>query len=249
MDNRKYQNSWFDVLSVGHQIGPSDIARIGLPENVLKMYQQFVFYHFKNALQKMFPRYSDYVDPDWEKLYQEYFKLYPSTEYDLNFLTYQFPEFLVNRGMDWQAELCLYEVLEFQVYIAKTGDSKNNEDVLRLNPTLKVQQFSYHIAYFVKTCDELEAKGENIRNLEIKPGTNILAIARDEKSNLCVFSQLDKYSLAMIEIIKQIPITKSEALSELQQGILQLTGEKLDESEIEKYLLFLTMQQVVALSI
>jgi hypothetical protein len=66
----------------------------GSDDLALNRYTEFVHYHYENALKKMYRRFTVEFNVDWEEVAKDYYNQYPPESYELNRLTYSFPEFV-----------------------------------------------------------------------------------------------------------------------------------------------------------
>ena len=233
---KSYYSAWYDHLNFDSK---TNLSELGLDETTLELYRDFIHNHWKGAVKKMFPRLAEIKEIDWNTVYEDYYKAYPPKALDLNEMSYQFPEFLKSQNYpDYLVELALYEVLEFKVYI-DTNKFVPSTEALTLNPTCHLQLFQNDIASWVKKLD----RNEKVTTPEIIQ--NILCVVRHPETYLNQFRKLNQIELAIIEIIKQIPISREDFVSELSQGLSEF-GIEANENEIQNSLNSLQEQSIIA---
>lgn len=206
MKLESYLQNWHHLLAdglVSDELGSHKIQ---------KMYYGFVQSHYIGALEKMLSHTKLMLASRWDKLVKNYYKKYPPMSYELNALTYQFDEFLINEGIEkYICELATYEIVEFQVFMDKAMISGG------LNPTTQFLECEYEIAKWVK--DDCKGLPEAVRN--------ILAISRDPKSQLCIFTQLDAPAILWLNKIEDDQSTQDvplDVLSFFKQQALYIDG-------------------------
>lgn len=216
MDNQSYHKSWKEIF-----IDKDDVSHheknLGLSKDVIKLYQGFVRNHYYTSLEKMFPRLIDITELDWKTLTEKYFDYYPPQDWDLNDMTKSFPKFLEENKEElnlknYHIELAEYELMEFFVY--KSPEKNIISTYLEIHPTAKYKIFNYQIAKWVKQMDHLESENRlvDLRKSTPEDGVNILFVHRNEKTNLCLFTQIDSLMAIMIEFIQTNKFLNFEAL-------------------------------------
>lgn len=211
-----YYESWFSFLKPKQELEIKLASeQTGLPKETLELYHGFIHNHWKGALKKMFPRLRDVCSINWDEIYQEYYHLYSPSSWDMNEMTFSFPKFLEQKNYDpYLVELAKYEVIEFQVY-KKPALKPVDRENLRINPTVIIEMFNFRIAEWVRLMDQ----DESYYNSSPEPGENILAIGRDFETHMCKFTVLGNLDLAILEIIKQVPICRKNKVSEIKEGL------------------------------
>jgi hypothetical protein len=203
MQLKEYLTDWRETLS----LGSNDLAK--------HRYYEFVQHHYQSVLKKMYLRLGVELEIDWEIIADKYFNVYPAESYELNRLTFAFPEFVQQYSLEfnwpeWAFDLAQYELAEFIVYT----DAKMIEDSLdlQINPTLLLLEFEYDIASWVIARDRgLSA--------EIRKSPQILAIVRNPETHLCQFTQVTPDILDILrQIDSQLPIsTMNPTIKFMQQ--------------------------------
>ncbi|GEM_PF-1172373 len=195
MNLNQYLNSWENYL-VGHDNGESISANNarGL------IYKEMVWGHYEGTLEKMFPRLLKFQNFDWADVAREYFTLYPPTSYDLNQLSFQFPDFLLLKANlevlpYYLYEIALYEIAEFQVY---TSHEKSPDGIgVYLNPTCQFLDLKYDVAKMIQTSEKSE--------IEIIKKPNLLCIARNH-DGLLKFIELNAQALELLLPLEDAPL-------------------------------------------
>lgn len=236
-----YYDAWFSFLKPKDHLDIQRTSELtGLNEETLELYKGFVQNHWKGALKKMFPRLRDVYPIDWDEVFREYYDLYPPSAWDMNEMTYSIPKFLEDKGFDqYLVELTKYEVLEFQVY-KSPGIKSLDKESLKLNPTMSLSMFNYKIAQWVKMMDQ----DENYYQSLPQSGQNILGVCRDFDTHMCRFTELGKIEVAILEIVKQVPIGKENKVQELREALAHFEIEA-EHKRVEEALNLLESQQLI----
>jgi hypothetical protein len=207
MQLKKYLADWSDTLS----FGSNDLAK--------HRYYEFVQHHYQSALKKMFSRFGDELQVEWGSVADRYYRDYPPESYELNRLTFSFPDFVKNNSVDfnwplWAFDLSQYELAEFIVFTDEKNIKLGNGS--SINPTLLLLEFEYDIPRWLIS----QERGENgviLRN------QHILAVARNPLTHLCQFTQVNNEILQILrQIDSQLPISSMNPTIKFmqQQSIL-----------------------------
>jgi hypothetical protein len=192
MQLKKYLADWSDTLS----FGSNDLAK--------HRYYEFVQHHYQSALKKMYSRFSGELQVEWGSVAAKYYRDYPPESYELNRLTFSFPDFVKNTSVDfgwpkWAYDLAQYELAEFVVFTDEKKIKYCNG--LSINPTLLLLEFEFDIARWVISLDRAE-------KLSVAKNLHILAITRNPTTHLCQFTQLSPEILDVLrQIDSQLPIS------------------------------------------
>lgn len=226
MNNKDYQQTWLDVLSLKNSAEDSMIT-IGMDVKTINLYSNFVRNRYAEALKKMFPRIQELIKLDWIEVSNIYFKKYPPYDWDLNDLTLNFADFLVEAKDqleidDYIIELARFELLEFFVYKSDTYPILKSS--YEINPTLQFESFNYDIGEWVKRMDTLESanKIEQLRVSRPNLENTLLLVCRDFKTNLCVFTKSSTVMAILIELIQE---NDFYSIEQLHSSLIQVVKE------------------------
>ena len=214
---KAYLKNW-EKLLLDDEVSNNQSESLGFKKETLELYQSFVKRHYKNSLSKMFPRLSELIEFDWSEVSKDYFSLYPPKAWDLNDLTVDFPEYLESNkdkfGLeDFHIELATYELMEFYAYKSKV-EKKDNEKELFLNSSTHYEQFEYDIAQWVRDIEQ-----DDDFSIKPKKETNLLFIARNLDTDMCVFTKVSSLIGVIFSLIENEVETVEVLLEKIEELI------------------------------
>jgi hypothetical protein len=250
MNNLTYQKAWFDVFK-NHKISEATCHITGFDHECLKLYQDFVRSHYQDALEKMYPRLQELISFDWEEITTNYYEDYPPIAWDLNELSFHFPDFL-QKNIDrfnlqaFHIELARYEVLEFKVYMHPKEEFFDLTSIV-INQTLEICEFSYDIANWVKQMDhyEQQERYQDLKNSIPQKIHNFLGICRHSQTHFCVFSKLGLLDLFIIELLRISQLGGQNLIATIQNGLAHFGDYTFSQADIVKSLDFLSKQSIL----
>ncbi len=166
---------------------------LGVAEDRLGIYSDFVRGHVTGILDKMYPRVRELTGAAWPELKQAYFRAVPSAHWELNACASGFPEFLdaqvatVDDVEPFHVALAQFEWEEFAVYMAE-ADVPTAAEVsgLTLNPTLSLLSLPYPVVPFVMAWDEQGAPPADIPE-RVEGGVVTILFRRGESHRIAFY--------------------------------------------------------------
>lgn len=171
----------------------------------LQLYQDIVSSQYEGALAKMYTRLPSFHPFDWSAISPAYYQSYPPVSFDLNEITFNFPEFLRSKFYPAHlVELAEFELAEFQAFTSKEVIIKTLN--VQLNPT----------NHFLHLSFDLPAM---IRDATIQEKTHILCICRHPQG-LLRFTELDQAAIQLIISLEEGQL-REDNLGKVEKEIFQ----------------------------
>lgn len=220
------------------ELAPAKVAEhFNAPTERVAIYQQFARNHIRFLLEKNFQVLSSVLSQaTWDELFEEYFRDYPSADYELNGNTEAFTSFLEEKLAAGHPELTAFHVelaeLEWQEFAAYADriDMPKPETVTQatLNPTLGILRFKYPVAEFVDAWHEADGDALEPPRLP-EPEEEIVFVMRHPQSRLAVFhraseSLLFAFKLAHDELDVDQAAKQAGITPDLVEQILNLAA-------------------------
>jgi hypothetical protein len=212
-------------------IGSGHAAELmGVPENRLRIYQEFVRDHIASVLQKNYTVLSDLLGAEgrWESVVERFFQRCPAGEYELNANAAQLRELLDLWSQQgelgitrFHVELAELEWQEFAVYTAEaeipTADEAKG---LTLNPTLVVLRFDHAVAEYIEAWRE-QVPGSPPPPVPDGPAPETLLVFREPVGQLAVFYRATDDLLFVLKMVHEgIGVEQAARLSGLEPEVV-----------------------------
>jgi len=212
----QYQSHWDEVLT--GKI-PTDLLSktLELPSERLQLYRGFIANHYREAIEKMYPRLREYFpSAPWNEITESYYRAFPPVAWEINGLSQNFPEFLRTSHREfqlpqWASELAAYEWVEFAVYTHLGEEAHTLNEIpaghYTLNPTLEILALTALIGPYVASRD----RGESTP-ADPSPQPNVLLVARNPETWRCVFTQASPTAISALQIFAEARSISGAAL-------------------------------------
>ncbi|MCY4643869.1 MAG: putative DNA-binding domain-containing protein [Bacteriovoracales bacterium] len=247
MELKNYLSGWKKLLYEGQE------ADLGLSPKVSELYRGFVRDHYREILGKVYTRLDECHPCPWDEWAQGYFREYPPYAWELNHLARHFPDYLEKNRLVSEdlVDLARYEWGEYVVYShrgspkawAERGRGGQGDPLYILNEAHVLLELRFDIAGWIFHW-ERENGFAPLRGRP-SPKSNILVIARDEKTGNCVMTLCDIFHVALYEALSTGP---SEGQNErtFHLAVQKILGERVrfTKSEFREKIAFLEKQSI-----
>lgn len=210
--------------------------RLGLDPARVAFYQETVFEHVRDVLDKNYGVLAAVLGPErFDALVAEYFAEVPATAFELNENAAPFREFLAVRAevgtyglTEAHLELAELEWQEFAVYVSEaTIPEPSAISAPQINPTLTILQLDYPVADFLDAWREAGDSGSR-PHLPADPAPQLVFVLRHpETDNALFFEATDALlfafkvshdGLSVQEAAEQAGVADSLVLAALQDA-------------------------------
>ncbi len=185
----------------------------GANEERAKHYRRLVFNGVKTALSNAYPIAKETLGKErWDALTTDFFARHPSSSPQLWKMPRELYEFVVSSrydemiGLPYLKDLLLFEWVEIEIFLKEDSaipPFKAPTDILNenlvLNPDYQILQLSYPVFKF---------RGADLVN---KKGSYYLLVYRHASTQKVWFSELSAFAVAVVELLKDEPLTGAEA--------------------------------------
>ena len=174
---------------------------LGLGDDVVTLYRDFVQNHYLDILPKVYSRLDECWTCPWEQWRDGYFQQYPPYAWELNHLAQHFPTYLQEHQLldDGFVDLARYEWAEYSVFTQRAPKIIATHGDYVLNPVHELLELRFDVAGWIFHWEREHGRA----SLEGRPPArpNVLIISRDLRTFHCIMTQCDLLVLAVYQVL------------------------------------------------